>query len=213
MIARRGLLAGAALAAAVPGRSIATPADLHFNVLRNGGDIGRHNVTFGRDGDALVATVTVEIVVRLGPIPLFRYTHSVRETWRGDRFQSLESETNEDGKRFQVHAIRSEDGVVVDSLGAPRTILAPETIPLTHWNRLCMERPLFNPQDGVAVVTTVVARGEELVPLADGTTVRAAHYSLVGKLALEDWYDTARQWTALRSIGHDGSRIEYRRVI
>jgi hypothetical protein len=69
---------------------------------------------------------------------------------------------------------------------------------------------LFNPQDGVPVASTVVARGEDMVPLADGKTVRAAHYSLVGQVALDDWYDDQRRWTALRSIGKDGSTIEYR---
>jgi hypothetical protein len=52
-----------------------------------------------------------------------------------------------------------------------------------------------------------------MVALADGRMVRAARYSLVGKPALDDWYDDARQWTALRTIGKDGSTIDYRRVV
>jgi hypothetical protein len=168
-------------------------------------------VTFHQQDDTLLANASVEIVVRLGPIVLFRYTHSVHETWRNGQFVSLDSETNDDGKACRVHAIHSGDQVVVEALDARRRILSPATIPLTHWNRLCMERPLFNPQDGVPVESTVVARGEDIVTLADRRTVRAAHYSLLGKVALDDWYDDAHQWTALRSIGKDGSVIEYRR--
>jgi hypothetical protein len=152
----------------------------------------------------------VEIIVRLGPIPVFRYTHSVREGWRGDRFLSLESETYDDGTPYHVEASNAGDHVIVSTRTVPRVELAAETIPLTHWNHLCMRRPLFNPQDGVRVESTVAPRGEEMVALADGREVRAMHYSLVGKIALEDWYDVAGKWTALSLIGRDGSRIEYR---
>jgi Family of unknown function (DUF6134) len=211
MILRRDLLTGAAALTAIPRPGIAA-TNLLFNVIRNDSDIGQHKISFHADGDLLVANVTVEIVVRLGPIPLYRYTHSVRETWLGDRFISLDSETIDDGKHFRVHAIRIGDQVVIETEAARRAVVSPETIPLTHWNRLCMERPLFNPQDGVPIASKVVALGEEMVALASGTMVRATHYSLVGTIALEDWYDAANQWTALRTIGRDGSRIEYRRV-
>ena len=46
-----------------------------------------------------------------------------------------------------------------------------------------MDRPLFNPQDGTAIASSVVARGEDMVPLADGRPVLATRYSLIGKVA------------------------------
>jgi hypothetical protein len=211
MIGRRTLLAGgAALAAPVSG--LAVPPDLRFDVMRNGSLIGHHTIGFHGEGDSLVANVAVDIVVRIGPIPVFRYTLSVREIWRDGRFLSLESETNDDGKHFHVNAGNSGGQVVVETAKAPRAVLPPETIPLTHWNELCMRRKLFNPQDGVPIDSKVVDHGEEMVALANGHEVCATHYALVGKVALDDWYDTDRQWTALRSTGTDGSRIEYRRA-
>jgi hypothetical protein len=213
MIVRRHVLSGGtalAVVTAVQARAATVPPDRHFEVFRNDSRIGHHTVGFRAEGDTLVATVGVEIAVRLGPIPLFRYTHSVRETWRGDQFLSLESDTNDDGKHFHVQASNAGNQVVIVTEAAPRTVFPPDTIPLTHWNILCMRRKLFNPQDGVPIDSTVVSRGETMVPLADGQQVRASHFSLVGKVALDDWYDTAQYWTALHSTGTDGSRIEYR---
>jgi len=203
MIARRRLLAAAAWVAAGPA-AFAAPAELHFEVFRNDKRIGQHVVTFQRDGAGLVAIVAVEIAVKIGPIALFRYTHSVREIWRDGQFVQLDSETNDDGKPFKVHAIRTGDHVVVETPHGPRQVLGSDAIPLTHWNVLCMRRPLFNPQDGAIVASAVIPRGAEMVALADGRQVRAAHYSLTGKVALEDWYDDAGQWAALDSIGTDG---------
>ena len=144
----------------------------------------------------MFVTAAVEIAVRLGPIVLYRYKHSVRESWRFDQFVNLDSETDDDGKPYRVHAVRDGDHVVVET-GEGRQVFSANTIPLTHWNILCMSRPLFNPQDGVLIDSKIVPRGETMVALADGKMVRASRYSVVGKYSLEDWCDDARQWTAL----------------
>jgi hypothetical protein len=215
MFGRRRVLTGGAALTAAPVRGMAAtlPPDPRFEVFRDDIRIGHPAISFHADGDTTVAAVEVEIVVRLGPIPVFRYTHSVRETWHGDRFLSLESDTYNDGTPYHVEAANTGDHVIVATRTVPHAELPPETIPLTHWNQLRMRRPLFNPQDGVPVESTVAPRGEEMVAMADGRAVRAMHYSLVGKIALEDWYDAAGKWIALRSIGHDGSRIEYRLAV
>jgi hypothetical protein len=213
MIGRRDLLAGGAAMAAMAGTGFAAPTDVHFEVIRKGGKIGQQSVTFQQRDGVLVATTAAEIVVRFGPIALFRYTHSVRETWRDGQFETLDSTTDDDGKPFKVHAERGAAGVTVEASTIARAVLPPETIPLTHWNILCMERPLFNPQDGTRIDSRVIPRGEEMVALANGAMVRATHYSLVGKVALDDWYDAAKIWTALRSVGTDGTVIDYRRVV
>lgn len=215
MIARRGFLSGgAALSAASPNRVTASPVQpgLHFEVMRNGGRIGQHTIRFRQDGTTLEAQIDVDIAVSVGPIVLYRFALKGREVWRDGAFVSLESETNDDGTRHRVKAMRTSENVAVEVLGAPRAIFSSNAIPLTHWNSLCMDRPLFNPQDGAAIASSVVARGEDMVPLADGRPVRATRYSLIGKVTLDDWYDTMRHWTALRAPGRDGSTIEYRRA-
>lgn len=191
----------------VAGNALVVPSALRFDVLRNGLVLGHHTVAFHAEADTLVATVAVEIVYRLGPVVLYRYAHSVREIWRGDRFLSLDSDTNDDGTRFHVHAVDTADRVVIETLAGPRNELPGGTIPLTHWNILCMRRKLFNPQDGAAFDYSVVNRGEEAL-LAP--TVHATHYSLIGAKPLEDWYDAANRWVGLRATGTDGSRIDYR---
>jgi hypothetical protein len=213
MIGRRDLIAsGTALAAMAPTVAMALPQDLAFEVMRDGSRVGTHRIAFRQNGNDLVAANAVEIVVRLGPIALFRYTHSAREVWRDGQFQQLKSETNDDGKRLQVSIARDADKVVVDVPSQPRAIMPPDTIPLTHWNVLCMRNPLINPEDGVPITSRVVAHGDDMVASVGGRMISARHYSLVGKVALDDWYDVTPLWTALRTKAHDGSMVEYRRT-
>jgi hypothetical protein len=193
--------------------SMPLPSVLAFNVLRNGKPIGTHRIEFQQADDMITASIAVEIVVKLGPIPLFRYRQEARETWRGGEFESLTCDSNDDGKPFKVTMTRKAQAIEVAVSGKPAVTMPLDTIPLTHWNIQCMRRPLVNPQDGTPIASRVVQRGEEMVPLANGKMVRAHRFSLVGKPALDDWYDAHSVWTALSSKGTDGSAIEYRRTI
>jgi hypothetical protein len=216
MILRRGLLSGGGamvIASSVRGIAMTTRSPLRFDVLRNGHPVGHHSVTFQTEGSALMVNIQVNIKVGFGPLVFFRYEHSAREVWHGDEFVSIDSETNDNGKPCRVHAVRAKNGVIVESANAPRAVFGANAIPLTHWNVLCMEQPLFNPQDGVAINSKVMVRGDDTVALGDERTIRAKHYSLVGKVALDDWYDPAQRWVALHSIGTDGSTIDYRLVV
>jgi hypothetical protein len=203
---------GAAFAGLAPPPSTTPPAPLSFDITRDGGHVGEHHVDFREDANLLVATIAVEIVVRLGPIALYRYNHSAREAWRDGQFQELTSETNDDGKRFQVKVFRENARIHVDIPSRPRAVMPVDTIPLTHWNVQCMRQPLINPQDGSPIVSRIVPRGAERVASAGGQTVPAQRYSLVGDVTLDDWYDSAMRWAALRTKAKDGSMVEYRRV-
>jgi hypothetical protein len=180
--------------------------------MRNNSRIGQHAISFREEGGILFANVKVEIAVGLGPITLYRYTHKVREGWRDGRFMSFQSETNANGKHYRVSATRTTENVIVTTSAAGRTVLEPEAIPLTHWNKLCVERPLFNPQDGARMTAGVKMHGEETIRLVNGRTVPALRYSLMLKPVLDNWYDSAGCWIALRTKGWDGSVIEYRRT-
>lgn len=189
--------------------------DLRFDVLRNNSRIGHHVIKFREEGGVLIVSIAVEISVGFGPITLYRYKHKVREIWRDNSFLSLESATDDNGKHYRVSAARTEDtedNVIVKSSAARKTVLKPEAIPLTHWNRLCVERPLFNPQNGAIMTPGVKSHGGETVLLGDGRKVRAVRFSLMLEPVLDDWYDDAGQWTALRTKGWDGSVIAYRRA-
>jgi hypothetical protein len=186
--------------------------DLRFDVTRSGSRIGRHEVRCRQDDGALLVNVDVDVVVGLGPMVMFRFTHRVTERWEDGRFVSLESRTTDNGKHYQVSASRTEGHVIVESSATGRSVLSPDAIPLTHWNSLCLERALFSSQDGASIAARFNGHFEETVTLAEGRKMRATRYSLAVKPVLYNWYDSDRVWTSLRTEGRDGSTIQYRRV-
>jgi hypothetical protein len=184
---------------------------LAFTITRKGSEIGSHTLDFRKAGTVLTVAIDVKIAVSFGPITLYRYAMSGVETYRDDKFAELETTSNDDGTALHVTAVRSAAGVVIDSKTLGKQTLPAETLPLTHWNIGNMTAPLFNPQDGKPMKLAARNLGADNVALADGRKVAATHFALTGESTLDDWYDAANVWTALRAVGTDGSIIDYRR--
>ena len=82
------LLGPAAFAAAPSG------GRLSFSVLRNGDKVGEHAMNFSRSGGLITVSTDVETRVKIGPVTVFRYTHTAQERWQGDSFQQLRTTTS-----------------------------------------------------------------------------------------------------------------------
>lgn len=199
MIDRRLLLAGGL--AALPGLArAAAPASrrLAFTVLRNGTRIGEHLMSFAGDPASPTVTTEVRMTVKLGPVPVFRYRHHAVERWSGGRFVGLETTTDSNGKAERVSARRTEGGVVIET--ARGRISGPAGArPFTHWNPEVFLGPLFNPQEGKLLKVTARKVGPR-------------QWAVRGEAEIDDFYDEAGVWSALKGRLQDGSMLEYRRV-
>lgn len=192
------LLGGIALAvpaplwAAVPGGR-----KLAFAVSRNGTQVGEHHMSFTGDPASPVVTTDVDMVVRLGPVPVYKYRHHAVERWTGGRFAGLETSTNGNGKLQKVTARRTDGGVIIEA-GKSRVTAPANAAPFTHWNPDVFGKPLFNPQDGKMLKVTAARKG----PV----------WSIRGEAEIDDTYDAEGVWTALSGKLKDGSRMDYRRI-
>jgi hypothetical protein len=220
-LSRRSLLGAAGLVLCPASALLAAPAaaaadlhpsgPLHFEVWRNNSRIGVHNVTFHGDDYQLTAQIEAEMLIKLGPVPLFNYKHRGTEIWRAGQFASLETRSVTNGKVEALTAEHRDGGIVISTVPG-RSIRVPgQACPLTHWNAAVFEAPLFNPETG-ELLHESVARGSEIITLHDGLKVDATCYRLRGKVDIADWYDSTGVWVSLRGKATDGSSIEYRRV-
>jgi hypothetical protein len=215
VIGRRAvLLAGAA--ATVRSASAALPVPpgdaLAFRLIRHGDEIGRHTVTFERQGDTLTVRVTVDALVTLLSIPVVRYAHRVVEVWQGGTLSSVTGETNKNGQHEWVNARRGNEGLVVLGSKTERYI-APEPAGCTsYWNKRLLDGPMISLEDGVLLRPKVVEERVEPVPLASGGTIPADHYNLSGAFKVDLWYDRTDTWASLGLPAADGSYVHYERL-
>jgi hypothetical protein len=205
-LSRRALLAlGAALAAA-PAVALEAPPSLRFAVFRNGAKVGDHRMRFSRTPSGLEVVTEVAMTIRVGPVPVFRYTHRATEQWRDGAFTRLETQSSSNGRRERVEALATDAGVRIENAAGLLTAPAA-SVPLTHWNPAIYGRPLFNPQTGRMLKVTMRRRDGE--PLPGGGSGRLL--SIRGEAEIDDWYDSQGVWVALRGRLPDHSQLEYRR--
>jgi Family of unknown function (DUF6134) len=208
LITRRAVLLGlVAATSAAPG----IPADnrLAFRVSRNAKPVGTHVLTFTRRPDGFDIRTAVDIAVRFGPIPLYRYTLRGLEQWRDNQLVKLEATTDDDGTADFARVTRDADGLLVEGSAGPRYMAPANALPGTHWNLAELNGPWINPQNGKLLRPTVERLGRDVVQLGNGRKVEASQFMVAGDVRMALWYDANGDWTALRAPGKDGSTISY----
>jgi hypothetical protein len=223
MIGRRSLVAGAACLSAASGglvrraaamQALPVPSGgaLAFHLIRHDDNIGTHTIRFDQQGDTLTVRIDVEVLVKLGPIPLVRYSHHAMEVWQNDRIQQLEATTDKNGTKLFMSAHRTAAGLGVVGTAAPAYVAPEDALPTTYWNRRLLNAPMIGTQDGMLVHPVVRDLGQDAVPVAAGGRIPANRYSLRGDLDLDLWYDQTRTWAGMEFSVADTSVVHYERV-
>ncbi len=184
----RATLAGAALAAALL-CSVPVWADsvaLGYSIRKEGEPIGQERVTINRDGDA--ALVEVRTTTRAKVLFLeFHYDHSRREEWQGGKLVRMVADTDDDGTKSKLEAVRGDNGwtMTVNGESAERV---GDPLPLTLWGRAILDRKeLFSIIDAKPYRVQVAALGNEAVNL-DGKVQQADHFRITGDVERDLWY-------------------------
>jgi Family of unknown function (DUF6134) len=186
--------------------------ELAFKLIRHDSPIGNHTVKFDPQGDTLTIRIDVEVLVKLGPIPLVRYTHHSVEVWQNQRLAQISANTDRNGTRLAMSAQRTEEGLVVVGSGTQRYVAPENALPTTYWNPRLLVSPMIGTQDGMLVHPVVRDLGPDPVQVAGGSAIPATRYSLRGDLDLDLWYDQTRTWAGMEFSVADGSVIHYERL-
>jgi len=194
--------------------ALAVPASgsIGCRVMRKGEDIGLAEYKFERHGDTLAVHIAIDLVVKIGPIAVFRYKHRNLETWQGETLVGLDAQTDDDGTPKFMSAKRGPSGLLVTGSKTEPYTAPANAFGTTYWNIGCVSAPLINTEDGHLMDVHTTPSGESEVPLASGAQVKAKQYDIRGEVRIDLWYEASDAFASMRYYAKDGSVVTYARL-
>jgi hypothetical protein len=210
-------LAGAGAALVLPATRARAqrlfPADgrVDFAGRRLGATAGTYRFRFAHQPGLFTVRTDIDVDVRAGGAPLWRYVHHAEEVWRDGWLDTVVADTNDDGRRYQVRAER-QAGIFTGTVNGAAFTVSGYIIPASLWHRDTPDSEfLFDTVDGRVKVVRSTLVGSEDVPVGKAT-VSARHFSIIGEIVRDVWYDTECSLVRIILPGRDGVPIVFDRV-
>jgi hypothetical protein len=179
----------------------AAEGDYAFRVMRRGAVVGTHVVRFAQRGSERIATSELVITPRVLGIVVYRYEHRYVEVTLGERFRSVVSRLNRNGRIVEVRGEATGNAVLLDGSEGPQRLPA-DAAPLSWWlmPRMGGRVPLFGTSTGRAMALAWRSRR-----LPGG----ASEYTCSGDVSATITFNAAGRWIGFAATGEDGTDIAY----
>jgi len=203
------LATGPLFAAPAASDEVASGSAWKFRVYLDDKEIGYHHFYLAETGHTRQLKSVASFEYSLMFVRLFHYEHENHEIWKGDCLQSVDSQTDSNGKPFRVNGRRAAGEFRVTANGGEESL--PECVmSFAYWNPSFLEQSsLLNTQDGEFLEVEVSEPVFEQLEVG-GTQLPSWRYHLAaGALKLDLWYSTDSKWLALESEVRGGRMLRY----
>lgn len=184
---------------------------LEFEVTLDGRPIGTHRFTLGGPPQARTVRSEADFTVKLLGLTVYRYLHRADGTWRGDCLDTLDAQTDDDGKASRVQARATGDTLQVN--GPAGALQLPGCVmDYAYWHpAMRQQTQLLNVQTG-RYDAVRIRRMDGATLDVRGQPQRAERWRIEGpEQPLDVWYTPGGEWIGLDSTVGGGRQLRYRR--
>lgn len=180
-----------------------------FRVYLDDREIGYHHFYLAESGDTRQLKSVASFEYSLMFVRLYHYEHENNEIWSGNCLQSIDSQTDSNGKPFRVNGRRAAGEFRVTANGGEESL--PECVmSFAYWNPSFLEQSsLLNTQDGEFLEVEVSEPVLEQLEVGGAQLSSWRYHLAAGTLKLDLWYSTDREWLALESEVRGGRTLRY----
>lgn len=180
-----------------------------FKVFLGKDEIGRQRFDVSSEGERTQVRIDAQFTVKFLYIPVYRYRHTNVETWEGTCLREIRAETDDNGESFFVNGVVRNGQLQVQTQagnwtgeGCIKTF--------AYWNPEWIKgERLLNSQTGEHQPASILAVGEEMIPV-QGVPTRTTHRRIVtDKFTVDLWYALNGRWVALQSTTKKGDTLRY----
>ena len=180
-----------------------------FRVYLDDREIGHHHFFLAEHGPLKQLRSVASFEYRLLFIPLFNYSHENMETWEGNCLQSIRSQTDSNGERFEVSG-RRQSGLFYVERKEGTNSLPDCVMSFAYWNPDFLHQDaLLNSQDGEYMTVEFSEPVYEELEIQGELRPTYRYRLAAGALNLDLWYSTENEWLALESEVGGGRTLRY----
>jgi hypothetical protein len=190
-----------------------TPLDRSFAIVRDGDEIGRHDVRFATNANGLEVSTDIDIAVKVAFITAFRFEQHAREQWQDGQLVHSNVTTNDNGTKSRTMLSALGDDLSVQGGVDNRMLRVPlgTMTDIAFWNlEIVRQRALVDLQR--AELTSLAARhsGAEEIEVG-GARIAAERFTINAESGRNGdiWFDAAGNWVKGMMVTR-GEKLEYR---
>jgi hypothetical protein len=167
-----------------------------FEIFRNNKKIGFHKLSFQNIEDKIVVNTQIEMVVKFGIIPVFKYFHKSKEIWANNQLIEAKTSTRKNARNFEFLAKRNGSKIEIKSRGKVFMVEGNSLI-TSYWHQNWFKKKiLIDSQHGKERLINVEKKGFEEIKTLNNT-IFAQKYRILGrqnkpngkKINTDVWYD------------------------
>jgi hypothetical protein len=180
-----------------------------FKVYLGKDEIGRQRFDVSTEGEQTEVRVDAQFTVKFLYITVYTYRHTNVETWERTCLRKIHAETDDNGESFFVNGI-VRNGKLQVQTQAGNWIGEGCIKTFAYWNpEWITDERLLNSQTGEYQPASILAVGEETIPV-QGVPTRTTHRRIVtDKFTIDLWYTLNGRWVALHSTTKKGDILRY----
>jgi hypothetical protein len=185
----------------------------NFRVYLDNKEIGYQTFILTRKPNGSSVLIEARFDVNLLFINIYSYRHNNHEVWRKGCLQSIESKTDDNGKKFFVLGSRQDQVFSIkNKMGEKHLKGCIKTF--SYWDPSFLNSThLLNSQTGELTSVKIQNLGTMEIKISK-QLVPAVHYHISAReFELDLWYSTDHsEWLALESSTVAGSVLRYQRI-
>ena len=175
-----------------------------FEIYRNNKKIGFHKLSFKNIEDKIVVNTQIEMIVKLGIIPVFTYFYKGEELWVDNNFIRAKTITKKNNKNFKFEEERKNKKMEIKSRGKV-FFEDSDSLITSYWNQNWMKKKvLIDSQHGKKRLINVEKKNYEKIKTVNGD-VFAQRFKVTGtqdkpngkKIDYDIWYDEEGRWVKI----------------
>jgi len=181
-----------------------------FDVYLDENLIGEHRFNILEDGKRQVIDISAQFDVKFLFFNAYQYKHLNKEIWQSQCLKSIDSVTDDNGKKYQVKGKQNNNSFQL-TVNESTNFINGCVYTFSYWNTDILKQvKLLNSQTGEYEKVKTRKIGKNTIQLNE-KSIAANQYRIDAKsFSVDLWYSERGEWLSLKSTTKDGNVLSYK---